>query len=63
MAKGTFIQNSRRKSPAEKAAYHQMTGAGTSKVRREFFGLTPTDEDAIVNRINSHLDRALKGTR
>jgi len=63
MAKRTFIQNSRRKSPAEKAAYHQITGAGTSKVTRKFFGLTPTDETAILNRIDSYLNRALKGTR
>jgi hypothetical protein len=55
MAK-TMIQQSRRTSPAEKAAYHQIAGAGKSRVKREFFGLSPEDEDAIVKRIEEGLD-------
>jgi len=59
----TLIQQSRRKSPAEKAAFHQITGAGKSRVKREFFGLTTADEDAILKRVDQALDRTLKATR
>lgn len=56
----TMIQQSRRKSPSEKAAYHQEAGAGRSKVKRRFFELGPSDEAAIVDRIASHLDKAVR---
>lgn len=52
----TLIQQSRQKSPAEKAAYHQIVGAGRSHVKRRFFGLSASDEAVIVARI----DRGLK---
>jgi hypothetical protein len=54
MAK-TLIQKSREKTPAEKAAFHAIVGAGKSNVIRDFFGLTPQDEDAI----ETEMDRAL----
>lgn len=57
---GTFIQRSRSKAPSEKAAYHQIVGAGTSHVKREFFGLSASDEEAIVDRVTVHLERAVK---
>ena len=50
-----MIQRSRRISPAEKAAYHQEAGAGRSRVKRKFLGLTEADEDAILARIEQHL--------
>jgi phage gpG-like protein len=59
MAK-TFIQRSRDKGAAEKAAFHQVTGAGKSRVKREFFGLSDADEDAIVTIVERHLDRELE---
>jgi phage gpG-like protein len=57
MAKRTFVQRSREKGAAEKAAYHQVSGAGRRQVKRPFLGLTRDDEDAIVDRIEKHLDR------
>lgn len=49
----TRIQQSRAKSPAEKATYHELLGAGRSKVKREFFGLNSDDEAAIYARIEA----------
>lgn len=57
MAKRTFIQRSREKGAAEKATYHQVSGAGKRKVKRPFFGLSDRDEDVIVDQIGKHLDR------
>jgi hypothetical protein len=56
----TFIQRSRNLRPSEKAAFHQVLGAGKSHVKRPFFELNANDEAAIVNRIQDGLDRALK---
>ena len=44
---------------AEKAAYHQITGAGRGHVKRRFFGLSGEDERAISERIAQHLDRLI----
>lgn len=57
----TLIQASRAVAPSEKAAYHTISGAGRSQVRREFFGLSASDEDAIVQRIAEFLDQSVKG--
>lgn len=57
----TFIQRSRSKTPAEKAAFHQIDGAGKSKVKRLFFELDNADEAAIVDRIQGGIDKALRG--
>lgn len=57
----TFIQRSRALSPAEKAAFHQIDGAGKSHVKRPFFELDSADENAIVDRIQGGLDKALRG--
>jgi len=59
-AKQTLIQRSRRVPPAEKAAFHQITGAGRSHVKREFFGLSPKDEDTVIERFAQGLDRLLQ---
>lgn len=60
MAK-TFIQRSREKSPAEKATFHALSGAGRSGVIRDFFGLTEAEEAAIEKeldlRLQVNLDR------
>jgi phage gpG-like protein len=61
--RGTRIQQSRAISPAEKASYHQVTGAGRSRVLRQFFGLSASDETAIVDRIDKALEQSLKETR
>ena len=55
-----MIQASRRVSPSEKAAYHQIAGAGKSHVKRQFFGLSASDETAIVDLLEKDLARRLK---
>jgi hypothetical protein len=49
----TLIQRSRLVSPRDKAEFNNSTG----RVVREFIGLTQDDEDVIVGRVRSHLDR------
>lgn len=61
--RGTSIQRSRAVPPAEKAAFHQVTGAGRSRIMRPFLGLTDADEDAIVTRFSDGLDRLLQRGR
>jgi hypothetical protein len=56
----TMIQQSRRKSSADKARWHELEGAGTRGVTREFFGLNASDEAAIAKRISDGLDQQLK---
>lgn len=60
---GTFIQQSRRISSAEKARYHEIDGAGRSHVRRPFFDLNEADEAAIFARAQQGVDRLLKESR
>jgi hypothetical protein len=60
MPRQTLIQKSRRVPPAEKAAYHQITGAGRRKVVREFFGVSREDEDAITRTLDERLSRNLR---
>lgn len=52
----TLIQQSRRVPAELKALYHTTLGAGKSRVRREFLGLTPDDEKAILARLQAGLD-------
>jgi phage gpG-like protein len=55
----TLIQQSRRKSAEEKALYHNVLGAGQSRVKREFLGLTEQDERDIVDRLQKAIDRTI----
>lgn len=55
----TMIQESRRKSPEEKALYHQELGAGKSHVKRPFLNLTADDERDIVTLIERGMDRKI----
>jgi hypothetical protein len=57
----TLIQQSRKVPPSEKAAFHQITGAGKSRVLRKFFGLNDSDEAAIVAKVRDGLAQALRG--
>lgn len=57
--KATFIQASRSVSPSEKAAFHQISGAGKSHVLRQFFGLSSLDEAAILKLIDERIDQAI----
>ena len=56
----TLVQRSRSVPPAEKAAFHQETGAGKSKVKRQFFGLSAADEAAILERVHRGIEQMLR---
>jgi phage gpG-like protein len=58
-SKVTFIQRSRSVGAAEKATYHQLDGAGRSRVRRRFLGFTADDEAAILRRVEDGIRRNL----
>ena len=59
----TFIQRSREKAPSEKATYHQITGAGRSKVKRKFLGLTSDEEKDIEQRLIDGINQQRRSTR
>lgn len=54
----TFIQRSRAIGAADKAFWHTESGAGKSRVKRQFFALNASDEAAIVEAIEKHFDKA-----
>ena len=56
---GTFIQRSRSLGAADKAFYHNETGAGRSQVKREFFDLNDGEVDQIQSAVLRHLDSVL----
>jgi hypothetical protein len=56
----TLIQRSRDVSPQQKAIFHNVAGAGRSRVKREFFDLARSDEQAIVQMLETRLDRNLQ---
>lgn len=51
---------SRQVLPSDKAAFHQITGAGRSRVLRQFFGLSAADEEVITQQIAQGLDRLIE---
>jgi hypothetical protein len=51
----TLIQQSRRKSPAEKAAYHHVAGAGRSRVKREFFDVSDAELGQVRQLLSTRL--------
>lgn len=57
----TLVQRSRRVSPGLKAFFHQKSGAGSSRVRRPFIGLSAADAEqvgeALTRAIQARLDR------
>ena len=56
---GTWNQRSREMSSELKAIYHQVSGAGKSRVIRRFFELSDADVAAIVQRVDQGLTDAL----
>lgn len=56
----TLIQRSRSVRPAEKALFHNVTGAGKSKVKREFFDLDASDVDALRDELERRVTRNLR---
>jgi phage gpG-like protein len=53
----TLIQRSRSVAGADKALFHNVTGAGKSHVKRKFFGLTPDERNTIRDRVQAHVSR------
>ncbi len=60
---GTFIQRSRSVSGAEKANYHANTGAGKSRIKRDFLGLTKDEQAKVERAIQKHVEKKLKAKR
>lgn len=58
---GTFIQRSRAVPGADKALFHNVTGAGRSHVIRKFFGLTSDEKTLIRDRVQAYLSRQAAG--
>jgi hypothetical protein len=54
---GTFIQRSRSVPGGDKALYHHVLGAGKSRVKRKFFGLTSGDAEAIRTKVQAYISR------
>ena len=46
-----MIQRSRRVSPSAKAVFHNISGAGKSRVVREFFNLSERELDTLARDI------------
>lgn len=53
----TLVQQSRRVSPQAKARIHQVEGAGKSRVRRPFLGLTNDEIRGISARLDTGIRR------
>lgn len=58
----TFVQRSRSVSPSEKAAFHELTGAGKRHIARPFLGLSPQDETTLLERLDTLLHDKLRAT-
>ena len=56
----TLIQRSRDLRPAEKALFHNVSGAGKSKVKREFFDLDDSDVKAMTDELERRVTRHLQ---
>lgn len=55
----TFIQRSRNKGAAEKAYYHNISGAG-GKVVRAFLGLTKEEQEQVKARLVQGMQQELR---
>lgn len=62
-ARSTRIRRSRNKRPSEKAFFHNVSGAGKSRVKREFFGLSEREERQIGEFVTKRLDANLGRSR
>lgn len=55
----TMIARSRAVPPSEKAAYHNLTGAGKSRVKRVFFEASAEDEQELARIVDRVLRQRL----
>lgn len=56
----TLIQRSRDLRPAEKALFHNVSGAGKSRVKREFFDLDDSDVKAMTEELERRVTKNLQ---
>ncbi len=60
-AKGrTLIARSRDVRPAEKALFHNVSGAGKARTKREFFDLDASDVQAMTEELGRRVTRNLQ---
>lgn len=57
----SLIQRSRALSPQQKAMFHNVAGAGRSRVKREFFDVSDQDATDLVAFLETRLDANLQG--
>lgn len=57
----TLIQRSRQVRPSEKALFHNVSGAGKSRTKREFFTLDASDEQALTDELGRRVTKNLQG--
>lgn len=58
--RSTLIQRSRDVKPSEKALFHNVSGAGRSKVKREFFNLDASDVGALRDELERRVTKNLQ---
>lgn len=58
---GTFIQRSRAVGAADKAYWHHVSGAGRSRVKRPFLGLSAHEEAKVRDMVAAYLKRKAQG--
>ena len=56
----SMISRSRDVRPAEKALFHNISGAGKSKVKRAFFDLDDGDVTAMTEELGRRITRNLQ---
>jgi hypothetical protein len=57
----SFIQRSREVSSEQKAMWHNVTGAGRSRVIREFFGLTDEEQKQVRDALEHEMSTRFQG--
>jgi hypothetical protein len=55
-----FIQRSREMSSEQKAIFHNITGAGRSRVFRRFMGLTAIEQEKVRGILGGLIDQRVK---
>lgn len=59
----TLVQRSRSVQPGQKAVWHQVTGAGKSRVKREFFDLNDEDLSVLAAELDRRMGQRLSSTQ
>lgn len=59
----TLIQRSRAVGAEDKARFHDVDGAGKSRVKREFLGLTGAETETVRARVQRYLDGLARANR